>query len=165
MWAVRLLSRTAQAWHNSASPTRHPHLLYDIYSLKNIQKSWFLLGFYNVFAFRHFYTRRFKCVQKWSPKTTKVEPKQSKIETKTRPLCDAKKDVFWEVKSAPYIERSWFLRFWDIHKNCGKCANIRDEKKIRGKTGDTEDEEEEDDEEYEDEGEDDGDEEEEDEKD
>ena len=64
-----------------------------------------------------------------SPKGSKREPKlsqkgvqtpvknQSKIETKTRPVLDTKKEVFGEAKPAPYMELSYFLRFSDVHRN------------------------------------------------
>ena len=43
--------------------------------------------------------------------------KQSKSETKTRPVLDTKKEVFGEAKPAPYMELSYFLRFWDVYRN------------------------------------------------
>ena len=43
--------------------------------------------------------------------------KQSKSETKTRPVFDTKKEVFGEAKPAPYMELSSNLRFWDVYRN------------------------------------------------
>ena len=42
---------------------------------------------------------------------------QSKIETKTRPVLDTKKEVFGEAKPAPYMELSSILRFWDVYRH------------------------------------------------